>query len=102
MVPKLRIRIEVDDKVHEIDLSRTFFELNWKINGYEGRFRFLSTKAEIIVDKFPVSEIMNPLKLAKMLRLLRELADELSKSLGIDISVKLAESIAVFEAKHKE
>ncbi len=99
MVLGLHISIEIDGKVSEIDLSSSMIEFNWKVDEYEGKMRLQGNVLEIIIEKFPLRLLANPSKAVQLLKAVRDLAKALSKSLGIEVRIKMTENLALISSK---
>ena len=99
MAVNLRVTIEVDGKVSEIDLSKTALEFNWKVDEYEGKARLQGNVLEIVVERFPLRLLANPSKAIQLLREVRELANLLARSLGVEVRIKVTENLALISSK---
>lgn len=99
MVLGLRISIEIDGNVSEIDLSSSMIEFNWKVDEYEGKMRLQGNVLEIVIEKFPLRLLANPSKAVQLLKAVRDLAKALSKSLGIEVRIKMTENLALISSK---
>jgi len=96
---RLRVALEVNGKVSEIDLSRTILEFKWRLNEYEGRARLSNNVLEIIVEKFPLRLLANPAKAISLLRSMRDFADALSRSLGVEVRIRMTENLALISSR---
>ncbi len=99
MAVNLRVTIEVDGKVSEIDLSKTALEFNWRVDEYEGKARLQGNVLEIVVERFPLRLLANPSKAIQLLREVRELANLLARSLGVEVRIKVTENLALISSK---
>lgn len=95
----LRIRIEIDGKVSEVDLSSSVLEFNWRVDEYEGKARLQGGVLEIVVEKFPLRLLANPSKAVQLLKTVRDFAKALSESLGIEVRVRMTENLALISSK---
>ncbi len=99
MALNLRISIEVDGKVSEVDLSNSVLEFYWRVDEYEGKARLQGGVLEIVVERFPLRLLANPSKAMRLFKTARDFAKALSESLGIEVRVKITENLALISSK---